>query len=215
MLCSLIFIYFIIVIQIFAEDMPSISQEVLTDAIEQATKLQEEASKAIKENLVNNSFAYNFFENSHVQKNCSSQGLKGKDNTSKGCNPKIIPPSPQRASIQGIPAQKNNADQILIFVSFSMPEASLKSLFQEASMHNAVLIMRGLYEDSFVKTASKLQELSNAVDIHPELFETHHVTSVPTFVRLENGEPIFSLKGNVTLDFVLKTFEDQKVEEAP
>ena len=101
-----------------------------------------------------------------------------------------------------------------------MPETSLKSLAQEAQRvstqkHHVVLVMRGLYEDSFVKTASKLQELGIAVDIHPELFEAHHVTSVPTFVRLENGEPIFSLRGNVTLDFVLKTFEDQKVEEAP
>ncbi len=99
-----------------------------------------------------------------------------------------------------------NPKSLLIFVSFSMPEASLKSLSREAQKQGAVLVMRGLYRDSFVQTAQKLQQLGITVDIHPELFEAHHIVSVPTFIKIDNGRPLYRLKGNVTLDFALKKF---------
>jgi len=120
--------------------------------------------------------------------------------------------SPQSERKEFLPQKEDS--RLLVFVSLSMPDASLKALAQDAKRHNAVLVMRGLYQDNFVKTAQKLQELGIAVDIHPELFETHHVTSVPTFVKLKDGRPIYSLKGNVTLDFVVNTFESQRIKEA-
>ena len=104
-------------------------------------------------------------------------------------------------------------DQLLVFVSFSMPEASLKSLAQAAEQHNAVLITRGLYEDSFVKTANKLKDLGIGVDINPELFETYQIDAVPTFVCVKSGRPLWRLKGNVTLGFVTKKFKGQRPEE--
>jgi len=101
--------------------------------------------------------------------------------------------------------------QILIFVSFSMPEASLKSLTQEVEGDQGnpcrpVLVMRGLYQDSFVKTAEKLKDLSVSVEINPELFESHQVTVVPTFIFVEGGKPLHRLKGNVTLTFAKERF---------
>lgn len=105
----------------------------------------------------------------------------------------------------GIPTGK----KILIFVSFSMPEASLKSLVEEASKHNAVLVMRGLYEDSFAKTAQKLKDLNLTIDIHPELFETHGITSVPTFLEIQNNKATQRLSGNVSLSFCLSKFGKQ------
>lgn len=202
---------FIFCVQALAEENPAIFQEALRDAIEQATKLKKEANKFIKENLVNDPFAYNFFETESSKKCCPSQGMDEKVHETKGCVKNMTPPIPQSASTQKTAAQKENADQILVFISFSMPEASLKNLAQEAQrvsaqQHNVVLVMRGLYRDSFVKTAQKIEELGIAVDIHPELFQAHHVTSVPTFVRLEDGKSIHSLKGNVTLDFAMEAF---------
>jgi type-F conjugative transfer system pilin assembly protein TrbC len=106
--------------------------------------------------------------------------------------------------------------QILIFVSFSMPEASLKSLAQETARDQRnpcrpVLVMRGLYQDGFLKTAEKLKDLGVSVDINPELFETHQVTTVPTFIFVKDGLPLHRLKGNVTLAFSKERFalEDQ------
>lgn len=105
--------------------------------------------------------------------------------------------------------------RVLIFVSFSMPESSLKSLGEEAERYpeNAcrpVLVMRGLYQDSFAKTAEKLKDLKVPVEINPDLFEAHQVTAVPTFVAVKDGKALHSLKGNVTLAFAIKTFAERE-----
>jgi len=152
-------------------------------------------------------------------------GIGANEDKGGGCFSKGAPPlgvSPEGAPPEGVSPFSSsshslfrrgsetlaplNPKNLLIFVSFSMPEASLKSLSREAQKQGAVLVMRGLYRDSFVQTAQKLQQLGIAVDIHPELFETHHIVSVPTFIKIANGRPLYSLKGNVTLDFVLKKF---------
>ena len=203
MLFALVGMTLVLGMQILAEEGFVPSQEALAQATQQAIKLQNEANKLIKETL-------------DTKKGCASQLIEGRkeESKNKGCLRRQIPPIPQH-DVQ---------TQILVFVSFSMSEASLKSLAQEAQRdasqgvstqkHQATLVMRGLYQDSFVKTAQKLQELGITVDIHPDLFETHHVTSVPTFVFIKDGHPLCNLKGNVTLDFVAKKFEDQIAKEA-
>jgi type-F conjugative transfer system pilin assembly protein TrbC len=130
-------------------------------------------------------------------KGCPSQFINGENRAIKGCVKDATPHLPS--------AEKN--DRVMVFVSFSMPDASLKALAESAKKHHAILVMRGLYQDSFAQTAQKIQELGISVDIHPELFETHHVTSVPTFVRIKDGQATHILKGNVTLEFVRKAFE--------
>ena len=54
---------------------------------------------------------------------------------------------------------KNQAPKILVFVSFSMPKASLRALAQEVAKHNAVLVMRGLKGDSFKVTQKAFLEI--------------------------------------------------------
>ena len=105
---------------------------------------------------------------------------------------------------EGLPSP----DQILVFVSFSMPEASLKALAQEAFKHNAMLVMRGLYQGSFAKTARKVQGLGIGVDIHPELFYAHTIRAVPTFILLKAGQAVCRLSGNVPLGFVADKFKE-------
>jgi type-F conjugative transfer system pilin assembly protein TrbC len=99
-------------------------------------------------------------------------------------------------------------DEVVVFVSFSMPEASLKALSDAASKHKAVLVMHGLYENSFVKTAEKLRSMGVVVDINPELFETYQVDNVPVFVRLQYGKEVARLSGNVSLDFAVSKLRD-------
>ena len=96
--------------------------------------------------------------------------------------------------------------KIIVFVSLSMPESSLKSLSEEANKHGAVLVMRGLHEDSFTKTSQKLQELGITVDINPQLFEDHHIDAVPTFLSTACGKEVHRLKGNVTLSYCAEQF---------
>jgi hypothetical protein len=232
LLSSLAYLSFVLGIQVstiqaFVGEEYLPSQENLAHAIQQAKNIQKEAKSLIhKENLL---------QREKPQNDCTSQLAQGTkeqgDVQSKGCFRNKTRSISQDILQNDVSSpQKEKGSQILVFVSFSMPEASLKTLAQEAQrvstqgdssqrvsaqQPHVVLVMRGLYQDSFVKTASKLQELGISVDIHPELFETHHVTSVPTFVKLKDGQPIHSLKGNVTLDFVVKTFEGQRIGEKP
>ncbi len=102
--------------------------------------------------------------------------------------------------------KQNPQDKVFVFVSFSIPEASLKRLAQEARKHHAVLVMRGLYQDSFVKTIQKLQDIG--VDINPQLFERYNITSVPTFVAVKEDRVVHRLSGNVSLAFCLEKFQE-------
>jgi type-F conjugative transfer system pilin assembly protein TrbC len=96
--------------------------------------------------------------------------------------------------------------KIIIFVSLSMPKNSLMVLMQEAEKYQAILVMRGLKDDSFKQTAIFLKELNEnanigGIEINPKLFEEYTITQVPTFVLVKNGQEIARLKGNVSLDF--------------
>lgn len=118
--------------------------------------------------------------------------------------------APKRCSSQFLEQVEatHNSPKRLVFISLSMPEASLKELGRQAQKHKAVLVMRGLHQDSFVKTTQKLKDLGITVDIHPELFDQHQVTVVPTFIQIQDGKPIHRLSGNVTLAFCAEKFEE-------
>lgn len=88
------------------------------------------------------------------------------------------------------PIPADQSDKILIFVSFSMPESSLKALADNIKLsgHKATLILRGLVDNSFKKTASKIREMEAEVEINPGSFEDYKITKVPTFVLLQDGK---------------------------
>jgi type-F conjugative transfer system pilin assembly protein TrbC len=96
----------------------------------------------------------------------------------------------------------------LVFVSFSMPKASLKELSDQCQKYGATLVIRGLHEGSFPKTKNKIFEISETglnLDINPELFKRYNVHKVPTFVLIKNGEEVNRLSGNVTLEWLHHT----------
>lgn len=102
---------------------------------------------------------------------------------------------------------------LVVFVSFSMPKASLIELSDQAQKYNATLVLRGVYEDSFLKTKDKILEINPNglhLDINPQLFKEYRIERVPTFVLLKNGKEINRLSGNVTLEFAhQKLLEEQ------
>lgn len=102
----------------------------------------------------------------------------------------------------------DGSDNFYVFVSWSMPLSSLKMLAQEADAQKAILVFRGLKEDSFIKTASHFKELGEGAIIDPLLFRENNINIVPTFIRSKNDH-LVQLKGNVTL-----VFAKQKLEEA-
>lgn len=89
----------------------------------------------------------------------------------------------------------DNDPHPLIFVSFSLPEDSLRALLAEAGRTGSPLVLRGLVEDSMQRTAARLGELLGAKNdreaaaeptpslaIDPTLFERFDVDKVPAFI---------------------------------
>ncbi len=98
-------------------------------------------------------------------------------------------------------------EQILVFVSFSMPEASIKHLLESLKDHPEVtLVLRGLIDDSMEKTARYVADIKGVFEINPERFEEYNIQVVPTFVFLKRDVPIAQLKGNITLTHAKELF---------
>ena len=85
------------------------------------------------------------------------------------------------------PAEMLDAEsQVLIFVSLSMPEQSLKLWAEQASKVNGKLLLRGFVEDSLQKTTEEtlriFKEPKAYFLVHPETFEKFNIDKVPAVV---------------------------------
>ena len=117
--------------------------------------------------------------------------------------------------------------QLLVFVSFSMPMATLKALAQDVNRVGGKLVLRGLVKGSlpagsFSETLIKLQELQEKLLIDPTLFEAYQVERIPTFVLreqpTESAEENITydvLRGNVSLGFALEQFAEKGDVKGP
>ena len=119
------------------------------------------------------------------------------------------------------------ADSLLIFVSFSMPPASLYGLAQEASKIDAGLILRGLPGDDREEVLVQFHDLAAhapdaALAVDPALFEDFSIAQVPVFIwplhscaeRTEQGKYLCAdrshlrLAGDVSLHYVLEKMSE-------
>ncbi len=101
--------------------------------------------------------------------------------------------------------------ELIVFVSFSLGDATLKKLFQDANKVGGRLVLRGLYKNSFRLTQQKIKDLGIVVEIDPPLFEKFQIQQVPTFILAlsSQGETVLDhdvLKGNVSLSYALEQF---------
>lgn len=120
---------------------------------------------------------------------------------------------------------------IYIFVSLSIPKMNLINLASEAKRLNdsqeykIALVLRGLKEGSYKKTALYLQEIISKSDIgmiiDPTLFERYSIDVVPTFVTLRKQiicPPNKScptgkynkISGNITLDYAINQMREKR-----
>lgn len=77
--------------------------------------------------------------------------------------------------------------QLLIFVSASMPQQSIKALGQEAQKIGAHIVFRGLINGIFPKMQNYMKELGVVAEIDPPKFDEYTVTIVPTFILTHNN----------------------------
>ena len=113
-----------------------------------------------------------------------------------------------------------------IFVSFAMPEGSLRLLVIQAERSGATLVLRGLKANSMKQTLDAVQGLIGerkvAWQIDPEAFGRYNIQRAPTFVltKAPDGREFpsatcgancataalfFSVAGDVSLDYALDT----------
>ncbi len=89
---------------------------------------------------------------------------------------------------------------VYVFVSLSMPKPALMALNKEAAQLGAALVLRGLKDNSYQKTAFYLQDMIEKTGqgflIHPELFKRYEIHQVPSVVLAADtlrAEPIFDV----------------------
>lgn len=99
---------------------------------------------------------------------------------------------------------------LLIFISFSVPEATWLSLSKEAAFAGGgIFVLQGLPNNSFVELAQRLfhlkeQGLNIQVEIDPLRFRKYGISKVPTFV-VQGSESFDELSGHVSLAYALET----------
>ena len=94
---------------------------------------------------------------------------------------------------------------IIIFVSFSMPDESLKGWLREANIISAPVIVRGFINNSFKDTINKIGILTTdnhgGVQIDPLLFERFHVDKVPAVIVVKDPDCMPGM--SCTLDYAV------------
>lgn len=78
---------------------------------------------------------------------------------------------------------------LIVFVSFSMPDDLLIEYSKQAKEAGATLVIRGLYQNSLAKTQMKAAPLNPAMvgyEINPGLFRKFKVNKVPSIVLVDS-----------------------------
>ena len=114
---------------------------------------------------------------------------------------------------------------LLVFVSFSMPEAALARLVDQAARSQATLLLRGFVNGSLKETVARVKALIGSrkvgFQIDPQAFDRFSVSETPTFVLVRNGamptecggntcfssDAFVSVVGDVSLDYALEYFQ--------
>lgn len=137
------------------------------------------------------------------------------------------------ADVAGQNKLPNSTPHLLVFVSFSVPERSLKQIVAQAAKTKATLVLRGLVEGSLPKTVAAAQRLIGnkqvGFQIDPRAFERFGVTSVPTYVVLAPqseasgsctqqscaADVFAAVAGDVTIDYALEQIARRSSRVAP
>ncbi|GAB6071515.1 type-F conjugative transfer system pilin assembly protein TrbC [Thiomicrorhabdus hydrogeniphila] len=103
--------------------------------------------------------------------------------------------------LKGLSTVKNPTNKLNLFISFSMPESSIKKYIKEAAKlgrENITLTLIGLKQGLGMKdTSAVIGQLTKGVDvvveINPPAFERFNITTVPTLVVYYN-DPLYEAK---------------------
>lgn len=106
---------------------------------------------------------------------------------------KAMAQSLKRQAMARITPQQGEKPQleVMVFASLGMPQTSLRQLLMQASKAKVPVIIRGLYQNDFRQTVTKVQSLITppqgesilgGIEINPVAFKTFGITQIPAFV---------------------------------
>lgn len=98
--------------------------------------------------------------------------------------------------------------ELIACVTLSMGEASLKDLDADMRKVGGRLVVRGLVNDSFKDTQTKILKLGIQVDIDPELFTKHDIKVAPT-ILLVDEKKVDLVAGNISLKAALEIISNK------
>ena len=119
--------------------------------------------------------------------------------------------------------QKKEDETLYTFFSFGMPEASIRRMIADAEASGAILVLRGMKENSLQKTKTEAARIIGKhrveIDINPTLYKHFKITAVPAVV-IARGDcesckespkesDYIKMSGDVTLSYALEKLEDQ------
>lgn len=131
-------------------------------------------------------------------------------------------------AIASIRRAVSNEPVLLVFVSFGMPDGSLRRLVEQAEKAGATLVLRGPTKSSVKETVFAVQRLIGkrkvAFQLDPEAFDRYGVEVAPTFVVTKGsdgsgaqapcrgescgtGERFIRVSGDVSIDYALEFME--------
>lgn len=114
---------------------------------------------------------------------------------------------------------------LLAFVSFSMPEAALQRVVEQAARSRARVVLRGFANGSMRETVQKVQTLIGKREVEfqidPQSFDRFAVVKAPTYVLIKDGakevpcragacvssDAFVAVSGDVSLDYALEHIE--------
>ena len=101
------------------------------------------------------------------------------------------------------PSKTRLEPNAMLFVSFSLPDASLKQIIHDATRYQIPVVWRGLYQNSFRLTMEKLFALfkdgnKGGALINPVWFKKYHINAVPALV-VTKGQDFEVVYGNLPL----------------
>lgn len=140
----------------------------------------------------------------------------------KGVDPSALAAKYQSSGV----GQKPATQDLMVFISTSMPKKALVMLGEQANATGAVLVLRGLKgalgtKGVMQKTMEALQPVAATgakIQIDPEAFGRYNVTAVPTFVIATKEDSCaneqcdsksYALAGDVTLEYALEQWSNR------
>lgn len=110
-------------------------------------------------------------------------------------------------------SSSNVLAQTYIFVSFSMPDTALKDYYLETQKVGAILVMRGLKDNSFINTKDKAMQLGISFNVDPNLFEQYQIKQVPVIIIDDGQGQVKKLTGHVPCSKALEIMEYRPCEQ--